>query len=117
MRTLGKNKVLIEDFIIALRREGVAKATITVHISYITRMAQQLQEIGFTETLDKLAPNTFDRLLIFLEDERKLSPGTIRGSVAKNICQGYTKIKMKSKIVICYLIPSNGSTLSVKLSY
>lgn len=41
-------------------------------------MAQQLQEIGFTETLDKLDPNTFDRLLIFLEDERKLSPGTIR---------------------------------------
>ncbi|MCO5382131.1 MAG: tyrosine-type recombinase/integrase [Methanosarcina barkeri] len=73
-----KNKVLVEDFIIALRREGVAKATITVYISYITQMAQQLQEIGFTETLDKLDPNTFDRLLIFLEDERKLSPGTIR---------------------------------------
>ncbi len=27
------------------------------------------------------------------------------------------KIKMKSKIVICYLIPLNGSTLLVKLFY
>jgi integrase len=41
-------------------------------------MVEKLQELGFNETLDKLNPNTFDRLLIFCEDDRKFSPGIIR---------------------------------------
>ncbi len=73
-----ENKALIENFSIALRREGIAKATITWYLNYITRMVQRLQEIGFNESLDKLDSKTFDRFLIFLEDDRKLSAGTIR---------------------------------------
>jgi integrase/recombinase XerD len=73
-----ENKLLIENFSIALRREGAAKATITWYLNYTTRMVQRLQEMGFCKTLDKLDPDTFDRLLIYLEDERKLSSGTIR---------------------------------------
>jgi integrase/recombinase XerD len=72
------NKALIEDFTSSLRREGATKSTITWYVDYVTRMVQRLQEIGFNDNLDKLDPNTFDRLLIYLEDERKLSPGTIR---------------------------------------
>ncbi len=76
---IGKeNKALIENFSIALRLEGAAKITVTRYLYYTIRMVEQLQELGFNETLDKLDQNTFDRLLIFLEDERKLSPGTIR---------------------------------------
>jgi integrase len=76
---VGKeNKAFIENFSIALRREGIAKATIIWYLNYTTRMVQRLQEIGFNESLDKLDPNTFDKLLIFFEDERKLSPSTIR---------------------------------------
>jgi len=76
---VGKeNKSLIENFSIALRREGIAKATIIWYLNYTTRMVQSLQKIGFNESLDKLDPNTFDKLLIFFEEERKLSPSTIR---------------------------------------
>jgi integrase/recombinase XerD len=73
-----ENKKFIENFSIALRREGATKTTLTWYLNYSTRMIQRLQELGFNETLDKLDPNTFDKLIIFLEDERKLSPGTIR---------------------------------------
>jgi len=73
-----ENKALIENFSIALRREGAAKITITWYLQYTTRMVEQLQELGFNEALDKLDQNTFDRLLIFCEDEKKFSPGTIR---------------------------------------
>ncbi len=73
-----ENRKLIENFSLALRREGAAKSTITWYLNYTTRMVQRLQEMDFAETLDKLDPDTFDRLLIYLEDERKLSPGTIR---------------------------------------
>jgi integrase/recombinase XerD len=73
-----ENKVLIENFSIALRREGTAKITITWYLDYTTRMVEQLHKLGFNEILNKLDPNTFDKLLIFFEDERKLSPGTIR---------------------------------------
>ena len=76
---IGKeNKELIENFSIALRREGAAKITIIWYLSYTTRIVEQLQELGFNDTLNKLDQNTFDRLLIFCEDERKLSPGTIQ---------------------------------------
>ena len=76
---IGKeNKALIENFSIALRREGAAKITITWYLQYTTWIVEQLQELGFNETLNKLDPNTFDRLLIYLEDERKLSCGTIQ---------------------------------------
>jgi len=76
---IGKeNKKLIENFSIALRREGTAKITIIWYLSYTTRIVEQLQELGFNETLDKLDPDTFDRLLIFCEDERKFSPSAIR---------------------------------------
>jgi len=37
-------------------------------------MVEQLQDLGFNETLDKLDPDIFDRLLISFEAERKLSP-------------------------------------------
>jgi integrase len=76
---IGKeNKALIENFSIALRREGAVKTTIMWYLYYTTWMVEQLQELGFNEPLDELDPNTFDRLLIFLEDERKLSTGTIQ---------------------------------------
>ena len=42
---------------------------------------------------------------------------TFFGSVAKNICYGYNKIKRKSKVVTCYLIPLNGSIMKEKLFY
>jgi integrase/recombinase XerD len=85
-----ENKALIENFSIALRREGATKTTITWYLNYSTRMVQRLQELGFSEILDKLDPNTFDSLLIFLEDERKLSPGTIRNykKLIKNFLDG-----------------------------
>jgi integrase/recombinase XerD len=73
-----ENKVLIENFSLALRREGATKATIIWYLNYTTTVVQRLQEIGFRETLDKLDPYTFDKLLVYLEDERKLSQGTIR---------------------------------------
>jgi len=76
-----ENRVLIENFSIALRREGATKSTITWYLNYTTRIVQRLQEMGFCETLDKLDPDTFDRLLIYLEDERKLSSGTIRNEL------------------------------------
>jgi integrase/recombinase XerD len=41
-------------------------------------MVEQLQALGFNESLDKLDLNTYDRLLISFEDERKLSSNTIR---------------------------------------
>lgn len=73
-----ENQKLIENFSIALRREGAAKSTITWYLNYTTRMVQRLQEMDFSETLDQLDPDTFDRLLIYLEDEKRLSAGTIR---------------------------------------
>ena len=51
---------------IALRREGAAKITITWYLDYTIRMVKQLQKFGFNEILNKLDPNTFDKLLIFL---------------------------------------------------
>jgi hypothetical protein len=64
---IGKeNKALIENFSIALRREGAAKITITWYLDYTIRMVKQLQKFGFNEILNKLDPNTFDKLLIFL---------------------------------------------------
>ena len=60
-----ENKALIENFLIALRREGSAKITITWYLNYTSRMVEQLQKLGFNEILNKLDPNTFDKLLIF----------------------------------------------------
>jgi len=74
MQMLEKNKALIENFSIALRREGIAKATIIWYLNYTTRMVQSLQEIGFNESLDKLDPNTFDKLLIFLRRKGNYLP-------------------------------------------
>lgn len=72
---IGKeNKALIEIFSIALQREGAMKTTITWYLYYVTWMVEQLQDLGFNETLDKLDPDIFDRLLISFEAERKLSP-------------------------------------------
>jgi hypothetical protein len=61
-----ENKAFIENFSIALRREGAAKITITWYLDYTIRMVKQLQKFGFNEILNKLDPNTFDKLLIFL---------------------------------------------------
>jgi|GEM_PF-2861086 hypothetical protein len=73
----NENKTSIENFSIALRREGAAKTTTIWYLYYTTWMVEQLQALGFNESLDKLDLNTYDRLLIPFEDERKLSSNNI----------------------------------------
>lgn len=73
-----KNIDLIERFVLSCRREELSKQTILWYIDYSTWLAQRLQEIGFEDTIDKLTQDDFDRLLIYLEEEKRLSQGSLR---------------------------------------
>lgn len=73
-----ENIALIEKFVIACRREELAKQTVLWYIDYCTRLAQRLQETGFSNTIDKLTQDDFDRLLFYLEEERGLAQSSLR---------------------------------------
>ncbi len=76
---IGQDNIkIIERFVIACRREELAKNTIIWYINYGTRLAQRLKEIGFDKTIDKLQQDDFDRLLFYLEEKRALSPSSLR---------------------------------------
>lgn len=73
-----ENITIIEKFVIACRREELAKNTIIWYINYSTRLAQRLHDMGYDKTIDKLDQDDFDRLLFYLEEDRGLSPSSLR---------------------------------------
>ena len=76
--TSDKNKKLVTDFIMNCRRENLAKSTITNYLNLLKRMIERLQEIKYTKDLDELDQNDFDKLIMHLEDVKKLSAGEVR---------------------------------------
>ncbi|WP_440948468.1 tyrosine-type recombinase/integrase [Methanosarcina sp. T3] len=88
------NKELIENFVAACRREGIAKSTIIGYVEHAKRMIERLSEIGITKTLDKVDSNDFDKLLLYLEDEY---PGRYKGQkgLSKNSLRNYKKFMKK----------------------
>ncbi|SES90935.1 Site-specific recombinase XerD [Methanococcoides vulcani] len=78
LTTSDKNKTLVEKFVRSCRRNELAKSTITNYINLLKRMIQRLEDIGYTDDLDKLDQETFDYLLFHLEDDCELSKGEIR---------------------------------------
>jgi len=76
--TSQKNKDTIKSFVVNCRTEKLAKSTITNYLNLLTRMTSRLEENGFNKNLDELEQTDFDKLLLFLEDVKKLSPGEIR---------------------------------------
>jgi len=76
--TSRHNKQLIERFIMACRRDNLAKSTITNYLNQLTRLTARLKEIGFSKDLDELDQTVFDKLLLYLEDVKHLSKGEIR---------------------------------------
>ncbi|WP_048180213.1 hypothetical protein [Methanosarcina siciliae] len=79
---------MIENFVAACRREGIAKSTIIGYVEHAKRMIERLSEIGITKTLDKVDFNDFDKLLLYLEDEY---PGRYKGQkgLSKNSLRNY----------------------------
>lgn len=71
-----ENIKIIERFLISLRREGLSKNSILWYTNYMTRCAQRFQDIGIEKPLTQIDQDDFDRLLIFLEDERNLTPSS-----------------------------------------
>jgi len=68
----------MEQFVISCRHEGLAKSTITGYINYGTRMIQQFQAINLHKDLDQITQIDFDKLLLYLEDEKELAKSTLR---------------------------------------
>ncbi len=76
---IGQDNIdLLENFVISCRHEGLTKSTITGYVNYSTRMLTYLQKIGINKTLIELDQMDFERLVMYLEDEKGLSPGGIR---------------------------------------
>lgn len=73
-----RNRELMEQFVISCRHEGLAKSTITSYINYGTRMIQQFQAINLHKDLDQITQTDFDKLLLYLEDEKELAKSTLR---------------------------------------
>ncbi|MCD4821730.1 MAG: tyrosine-type recombinase/integrase [Methanococcoides sp.] len=73
-----RNRELMEQFVISCRHEGLAKSTITGYINYGTRMIQQFQAINLHKDLDQITQIDFDKLLLYLEDEKELAKSTLR---------------------------------------
>lgn len=69
---------LLEKFVIACRQEGLTKSTITGYVNYGTRMLTYMHEIEITKDINELDQVDFERLVMYLEDEKGLSPGGIR---------------------------------------
>ncbi|UGV40259.1 tyrosine-type recombinase/integrase [Methanococcoides orientis] len=76
---IGEDNIdLIERFVLACRREGLAKTTLIWYVDYSKRTAEYLRTIDIEKRLDQLDQDDFDRLLIYLEDEKNLTAGGIR---------------------------------------
>jgi len=73
-----ENKGLIENFIVKCQIEGLAKGTLVGYLNYLTRMTQRLQEIGINKPIDTLTEDDFNRLLVFLQNEKNLQPAGLR---------------------------------------
>jgi integrase len=67
----------LESFFRALRREGLAKNTVTWYVNYTTRMYATLKEIGYDKLLMEFDHEDLERLLFYVEDVKKLSPGSL----------------------------------------
>jgi integrase len=73
-----ENKQIINKFVIGLRREELAKSTILGYLNYITRTAMQLRSYNIEKPLTEITQDDFDLLMMRLEDEHGMKPGTIR---------------------------------------
>lgn len=73
-----ENKQIINKFVIGLRREELAKSTILGYLNYITRTALQLRSYNIEKPLTDITQDDFDLLMMRLEDEHGMRPGTIR---------------------------------------
>jgi integrase len=67
----------LEAFFRSLRREGLAKNTVTWYVNYITRMYQTIKTIGYDKPLEEFDHEDLERLLFYVEDVKKLSPGSL----------------------------------------
>ncbi|MDK2834247.1 MAG: integrase/recombinase XerD [Methanolobus sp.] len=67
----------LEAFFRALRREGLAKNTVTWYVNYTTRMYQTLKTIGYDKPLQDFDHEDLERLLFYVEDVKKLSAGSL----------------------------------------
>jgi integrase len=67
----------LDAFFRALRREGLARSTLAWYVNYTTRMYQTLKVIGYDKPLQEFNHDDLDKLLFYLEDVKKLSPGSL----------------------------------------
>lgn len=72
-----ENGQLIEKFLLKLRREELAIGTILSHVDTSTRFAQELYEIGYTESILDIDQDTFDMFLLSLDD-KDIAQGTVQ---------------------------------------
>lgn len=72
-----ENKLLIEKFLLKLRREELAPGTVLVHVNYITRFAQVLLDLDFKDSILDVDADTFD-LFLMQEEDSGTKPGTLR---------------------------------------
>ncbi|MBN1134152.1 MAG: site-specific integrase [Methanosarcinaceae archaeon] len=76
---IGQDNIdLLEKFVVSCRHEGLAKSTITGYVNYSTRMLSYLLDIGINKDINDLDQMDFEKLVMYLEDEKGLSPGGIR---------------------------------------
>lgn len=68
----------LEKFVVSCRHEGLRKSTITGYVNYSTRMLSYLRDIGISKDITELDQMDFEKLVMYLEDEKGLSPGGIR---------------------------------------
>lgn len=67
----------LEAFFRSLRREGLAKSTIAWYVNYTTRMYGTLKTIGYDKPLKEFDHENLEKLLFYVEDVKKLSPGSL----------------------------------------
>jgi len=76
---IGQSNIdVLEKFVVSCRHEGLTKSTITGYVNYSTRMLSYLRDIGINKNIHELDQMDFEKLVMYLEDEKNLSPGGIR---------------------------------------
>lgn len=92
--TNSRNKELIQNFVIACRREGISKSTMISYIEHGKRLIERFSEIGIVKPIDEINSFDFDRVLVYLEDEYL---GRYRGQkgLSRNSLRNYKKFIKK----------------------
>lgn len=69
---------MLRRFVMSCRHEGRKKATTVSYINIAKRIVEVMHDIGIEKNIHEIDLYDFDTILLHLEDEVELKPGTIR---------------------------------------